>query len=195
MAWAALAAVAVGSAMQLGGALTQSDALKQAGAQQRIEKNFEAQQMEQNATQTVASSQRQAMAERRQAQLVASRALALGGSSGAGLTDPTMAGILTDIASEGSYRSALALYEGEDRARKMRMGAEAAEYEGEVLERGAHQKAKAVRTTGYGSVMQGLGSMGMKYGMGSGTGGSGGTSLSSGTGFVDAGTPSYANYG
>lgn len=189
---AALALVAVGTLMQVGGGLSAADAMKAQGTQQRVEKNFEAQQMRENAGQEVAASQRQAIDVNHQYKLIASRALALGGASGAGMSDPTMAGILTDIGAEGSYKAATAIYEGASKARKLEIGAEGAEIEGEVAEKAGYAKAKAMQTQVIGSVLQSAGSMGMyaKYGMGNPTPTGGGTaSLFSGTKLFGYGEP------
>lgn len=192
MAWAALAATLVGTAMQVGGQMTQASAAAQAGQQQFLAKQFEADQLDQNAGQVEAAAQRQAQIERRQANLIASRALAIGGASGAGLSDPTMAGILTDIEAEGSYRAASAIYEGADRARRMRMGADAAMFEGGMLLQGGQTRSRAMRTAAVGTLLQGAGSLYGKYGMG---GPKNSPSISSASGYYDAGTPLFNPYG
>lgn len=71
----------------------------------------------QAAGQERAKSQYAAAEQRRQAALVASRARAVAGASGGGVTDPTMVDITAELAGEGERRALTAMYEGEDRAR------------------------------------------------------------------------------
>lgn len=69
----------------------------------------------------VAASQRHAIEERRQADLAASRALAVAAASGGGVSDPTIVQTLSNIRGEGALRASIALYEGEERARQIRI--------------------------------------------------------------------------
>jgi hypothetical protein len=69
----------------------------------------------------VAASQRTAAEELRQADLVASRALAVAAASGGGVSDPTVVDILARTRGEGVYRANVALYEGEERSRAIRI--------------------------------------------------------------------------
>lgn len=88
--------------------------------QQRVMAEFEAVEAERRAGASIAISQRQASEERRQANLVASRALAVAASSGGGVNDPTMIRVIANARGEGAVRAANALYEGEARARQLR---------------------------------------------------------------------------
>jgi len=87
----------------------------------RIYQDFQDWASERQAGVVVAASQRTAMEERRQANLAASRALAVAASSGGGVSDPTMVDILSRIRGEGGLRASVALYEGEERARQIRL--------------------------------------------------------------------------
>ena len=82
-------------------------------------------QAEREAGQVKAVSQRVALEERRQGELAASRALAVAAASGAGVSDPTMVQVITDAQGEAAYRAAIALYEGEAKARQLRLEAAA----------------------------------------------------------------------
>jgi len=104
------------------------------GQQARAAGKFTADQLRQNAGQARASSQRQAYNVEEQSKMVMSRALAVAASSGGGASDPGVINIMAKIASEGAYRKAVALYEGEDAARRMGMQADAAEYEGQSIQ-------------------------------------------------------------
>lgn len=97
------------------------------GMDARRSADYRAGQLEQEAGQARAMSQRKAIEERRRANLVASslRAKAEGGAG-----DPTVTDLAGDIYTEGEYRAMLSLYEGEERASGMESAAAASRYEG-----------------------------------------------------------------
>jgi hypothetical protein len=192
MAWAPLVFQIAGVAIAAYGAISQASAQKKASAQAESLKQFEAAQMEQNAGQELAASQRRAMEERRRATMLASRALAVGAASGGG-TSGSVEEIISDIAGEGAYRAGLEIFGGEDRARRLRMGAEGARYEGSSI-------ASYGRSQATGSMISGLGRAGLgayslydKYGRGGPTSDIG--SGSYGGSYPDAGTPTDARFG
>jgi hypothetical protein len=129
---------------------------------------FEAQQLERNAITEIATAQRAAGEERRRAGIAESRALALAAASGGGASDPTVVRIMSELSGEGAYRSAVALYEGEERARQMLLGAEARRIEGRYGLEGGLASARAYQTIATGSLLTGAGKIGMtlydKYG-------------------------------
>jgi hypothetical protein len=116
-------ALAAGTLAGAAGAISSGNAQKAAGEQQSRVMEYQARvrerealALEQNAGQERASAQRAAIEENRKADLVSSRAKAVGAASGAGSLDPTMVDILGGIETEGAYRAATALAQGEDRA-------------------------------------------------------------------------------
>ena len=106
-----------------------------------------------------ASSQREAIEERRQSRLVQSRGLAVAAASGAGADDPTVVNLLANLEGEGEYRALTALYEGNERAIGM-----------EDQARARRKEAKNIKTAGIinaASTMLGAGSsMYDRYGSG-----------------------------
>lgn len=66
----------------------------------------------------------------RRAELLASRARAVAGASGAGAGDPTVNNIVSDINAGGEYDAASALYSGDFMAEGLRANAAASEREG-----------------------------------------------------------------
>lgn len=166
MAWAPLAIMAVGAILGAAGQYQQGRIARKQGEAMQQAKAFEAEQLDENAGQAVAASQRQAMEQRRRASLVASRALALSAASGAGASDPTIENIISDIDGEGEYRAAVALYEGEERARRMRLGADAALFEGDMAAATGRAQGRAATVGALGSLAMAGGSMYAKYGMG-----------------------------
>lgn len=139
-------------------------------------REFEAQQLEQNAGQAIASGQHQAFDQRRLAQLVQSRALAVAAAGGGGASDVTVQNMIGKIAGEGAYRSAVSLYEGEDKARSMRLAAATRRMEGELAIEGGEAAAEAYKTKGMSGILSGAGSLFSKYA------GSGDAALISGPG-------------
>jgi hypothetical protein len=95
----------------------------QAGAKRKEAAYFEANVLETNATQAVAVAQRNMMDAQRVAKLAESRATALAAASGGGATSPTALNVISNIAKEGSYNAARALYQGEETARILRLQA------------------------------------------------------------------------
>lgn len=148
MAWIMYLGTALGA---LGQYEQGQDASRNARANATIQE-FEAVQYEQRAKQEVASSQRAALEEERRSRIVQSAVVARA-QGGAG--DPTVVDILSDLADEGAYRSAVALYEGQERARQARMGATAARYEASGYRRAGSDYATAGRLAAAGTLASG----------------------------------------
>ena len=116
--------------MMAASAFTDAYSLRQQGhiqrtrlERERLFNEFRQWAAERSAGVVVAASQRQANEELRQADLVASRALAVAAASGGGVSDPTVVDILARTRGEGVYRASQALYEGEERSRSIRISA------------------------------------------------------------------------
>ena len=115
---------------------------------------YQAEQLRINAGQAVAAGQRDAEDVDRQTRLITSRALAVAAASGGGASDPTVVNTIADVAAEGAYRRALALYHGEAAARVLNMDADTAVYS-------SKRQAGAARLSAVGGVM-GAGATGLK---------------------------------
>ena len=177
--WWMLAAQVAMSVMQKQQAASASAGLDKAAAsqaEQRGERDkaaayYEAEQYRQQASAAQAFGQIESAEERRQSRLAISRMMAVAAASGAGASDPTVVNLIARQAGEGAYRSAVALYEGEERARTLRMSAEARKYEGDraLIESGEsaaayRSRAKSTkRAAGLGMLAEGL-SLYSKYG-------------------------------
>lgn len=202
MAWLPIVATVAGTIMQVAGQMSQASAVKRqseasaleasraaesarlAGEQAQQSRHFEAEQQRVNAQQEQAAAQRSALEEQRRARLVASRALAVAGASGAGVSDPSVMNLLADLEGEGAYRSALSIYSGEDRARSLRMGAASSDYEGVLaadtgrrqgsqydlqasnIRAAGRDRASALRFGALGTLVSGGSALYTKYGMG-----------------------------
>jgi hypothetical protein len=110
--------------------------IQQAGA-------YQAEQLRVNAGQAQAAAQKDAEDVQRRTDLVTSRALAVAAAGGGGASDPSVVNTIAGIAQEGAYRKAVALYRGDEEARRMTMQAEATQYE-------AGSRAAAERNTAIG---------------------------------------------
>lgn len=166
MAWVAAAAMIAGTLLQMKGQRDQAKVTQQQGAAFATSKSFEAEQLESNALQTQAAAQREAFEHERQARIVASRALAVAGASGAGVSDPTVMDVIADIDGVGALRKATAIYQGAERARHMRMAAAGARFEGYTGQETANDAADAGMLSALGSGIAGGGSLYSRYGMG-----------------------------
>lgn len=156
----------IGTILGFIGNMKAAGASSSAGKAQRAAADFEAAQIRQLAVQTVASSQRDAATERLKQELLTSRAIAVAGASGGGVTDPTVSRIISDITGRGTYNQAVALYQGEEKARQMNLSADAKTYEGAIAEQGGEQRAAAYRMGALGGLATGGASLYGKYGMG-----------------------------
>lgn len=168
---------ATSSILQLGGGLAAALGARRAGENERRALQFQAAQLEQNAGQAIAASQRQAAEERRKAGLVASRALAVAAAGGGSASDTTVQNIIANLDAEGAYRSWSALYEGEEKARQLRMGAAGKRYEGDFAAQGGRQKSVAYGLAGFGGAANSAASFYSKYGRGGPSGGTGDSAL------------------
>lgn len=107
------------------------------GAAAKDAADYQATQLRQNAGTAEAVGQRQALDVDQQTAMIQSRALAVAAASGGGASDPGVINIMAQNAAEGAYRKAMALYNGEDKARLLNMQADATEYEGKVAKSNA----------------------------------------------------------
>jgi hypothetical protein len=123
----------VGSSPQatvLGNSITAGSQIE-GGLAQRRAADFEAAQDNVNAGQQQAAAQRAAYDQDRRTNLTISRARAVAGASGAGVSDGTVNDVVQRIAGEGAYRSQLALYQGDEAARALNTRADAARFMGQ----------------------------------------------------------------
>ena len=137
----AVAAAVASTVLSSVGAVQQGNAQKKAA-------NYQAAQREQQAGQDRATSQRQAIGQRKQANLVASRTRANAAASGGGAFDPNVVDILGDIEGQGEYNALSALFNGEERARGMEMQASAARYQGRQAQTAGYTKAASTLLDG-----------------------------------------------
>lgn len=117
---------------------------QQTAQNEMVAAEFEARQADYLATQAIAISHREAFEQRRIAVLLASKTLANAAGSGASASDPTVVDLLSNIYAEGAYRSALAMYEGEEQARSYGVAAQARRLSGKSAASAALSEGKSV---------------------------------------------------
>lgn len=137
----------IGNAMDVFGNVMSAFGAADDGRADRVAAEYRAAQMRVGAGQELAASQREAITAQQQSKRIASRALAVAAASGGGASDPTVVKLISDISAEGAYRQAIALYEGQDRARTLMAQADATEYEGKLA-------AKAGNRSGIGGLIK-----------------------------------------
>ncbi len=139
-------------------------------------------QLEQQAGQERAQSQRAAEEQRRRLDRAQSSLQARAAASGAGALDPTVLDIAGELEEEGEYRALAALYEGEEAGRGLeysaaleRLSGQGAAYSAATRSRATRRGAGLARTRGITTALSGLGSAAGstatlldKYGGGSG---------------------------
>lgn len=171
-----------GTFLQAWGVLSGGRSARIAGERAKVAAEFQALQEEEQAGISIALAQRSAAEERRQAGMQASRALAVAAASGGGVSDPTIVRLIAATRGEGVYRANVDLYEGEARARELRLQAAATRVGGaDAAAEGVRKQTGALFSAAGVAAKGGL-SLYAKYGMkGPGTapasGGSGDANL------------------
>lgn len=128
----------MGSAQQSAAQRAAGDAAYQAAVARNQALQNEAKQREDQANAEQAAAQRKAIEEKRKAGILAGRAGAVMAASGAGVDTRIISGIL----GEGDYNKDVALYEGDDRAQKLRYQATLNRFEGDqAVKRGQYSKS------------------------------------------------------
>lgn len=167
---------ASGTAQAVAGADQAAAAARTNAARRAEEAKFEGDQLRVNAGQEVAAGQAAAAEQRRQGVLTQSRAIAVAAAGGGSLADPTVVNILARNAGEGVYRAGLALYQGNERARQMRMAATGKDLEasadiagGDATAEGYRLRGQAEATRGVAGMLGSASTLFGKYGGGGGT--------------------------
>ena len=118
------------------------------GRQAKAASKFEARQMEYNAGQREAAGQQEAIKARRESDILASRALAIAGASGAGTVDPNVLRIVSGIKGEGEYNAQMSRYNAKSGAESMRAQARATRMEGKNAQKAGWINAGATVLSG-----------------------------------------------
>ena len=142
----------IGLAIAAFGAITSASGARKEGKRQaargREQKIFD----EIAAGQTIAVGQRRALEEKRQAKLMASRAVAVAAAGG---ISQDIDNLIADIEGEGVYRASIAMYEAETEAERLKFSGLMAERTGRDLESAARKRSLGIILTGAGSLYRG----------------------------------------
>lgn len=141
--------------LSVGGQLSRTQATRAVGIRRQAASEFEAGQLDQDAEVSRGIGMAAGQYETTKASLVMSKQLALAAASGAGASDPSIVDIISRTAGEGSYRAALAMYQGESQARLDMMRAAAARYEGRTALSDSEVAADAQETGALSTVLSG----------------------------------------
>lgn len=159
-----------GTALQIAGSFQKANAYGTAAKRATDSAEYQAKQLEINAGQEQAAAQRDSANQELQTKIAMSRALAVASASGGGASDPTIINLMARMAGEGQYRSMVALYQGDERARSLRDQASATRYSGELAAADYRAAERSARTTaGFrvaSTVIDGASSLFKKYGQG-----------------------------
>lgn len=213
MSWVAVgvggASLALGAYSSMQGrdaAGKEAEMQRRSGAVRKQAAELEATTLEQQASNSIGSAQRDMLDLQRQSRLAQSRTIALAAASGGGASSaPTVGKLVGDLAKEGSYNAARALYAGEERGRLMRLQAKELRTMGEFAVVGGNisgsvveGRAKANELANAGTFVSNAGGLYSKYGgrgpSGAGPGATGTATPASEftyTGLDSAGGPAY----
>lgn len=161
---ASMGATAVGGAISAAGTLASGNYAKTAGEMQQQAKNFEATQLEQNASNEIASSQRVMLDDQERGRLAMSTSRARAGASGvnAGVGSPLENE--GELAARSSYHAAMDLWQGQTNATGLQNRSAGARYSGQLDEIGGEEKQSASVLAALGTLAGSAGSMAKTYG-------------------------------
>jgi len=103
------------TALLIGGSVLGAAGSVIGGIQAQQQADYQAKVQRRQAEEARAASQREAIRRAREARYVLSRQQAIAAASGGSATDPTVLDLMGDVAGEGEYQKAAALYEGNAR--------------------------------------------------------------------------------
>lgn len=153
-------AIAFSSGLGAMGQILGGNAMVTAAKRRREAADFEARQLEINAGQAKAASQRQAYFQNLEGEQLIS---AIRARAGAGGTDPTVMNIIGRALERQAYNVKAAFYGGEDKARTMQIQAASKRYEGELGVEDARAGRRAAYLAAGGTLAAGGASIYQKY--------------------------------
>jgi hypothetical protein len=161
LALGSMAASAVGGAMSASGTLAGGSYAAQAGQMQQTAANYQAAQLESNATQAIASSQRQMLDARLKTNLAISTSTANAAANGVNAGTGSAATNVGNLAARGKYQQAMDLFNGESTATGLRNQAQGIRYTGQMEEIGGEEQQSASKLAALGTL---AGSVGTGFG-------------------------------
>jgi hypothetical protein len=152
------AMIGITSGLKAASSWMQGDAAVASAGRQQQAAEFQARQLEVNAGQAKAASQRNAYFEQLKGEQLVS---AIKARAGAGASDPSVLNIIAQSMERQAYNMEAALYAGKDKARGMRMQAKAARYQGQLAMADAKAAKRAYRAQAFGHILGGMAQAGL----------------------------------
>lgn len=138
------ALLAASTVMTAGSQIMSGNAAQRQSVATKKASNTTAKQIEENAANEAAYSQRVALEELRQSDLMASRLRALAAHGGGSTQDVGITNLLAMVDNEGKLNAATALFEGRQRAKGLKVKADVTRQEGQM----AYEEGSAKRRAG-----------------------------------------------
>lgn len=157
---------AAGSVLSAYGTILAGNAAARQGEAQQTAFNYQADELRQQAGQTRAASQRTADNSRLAGDYAISRARAVAGASGGGVTDPTVNTVVGNLAGRSEYNALSDLFTGEERARGLETQAGLDNFQGDQAYRAGQTKKKLAYIQAGATVLGSGSDLYSKYGMG-----------------------------
>ena len=144
--------------LSIAGTISASNAQAAQGRAAQQQANYEATQENQNANNAAGSAERAVIAQNKNTALVESNAVGAAAGQGGTSTDPTVETNSAIIATEGNYRAANAMYEGNAKAQAFRNQAAGDIYQGNLTNQAAQTRSQTTLINGASSLFQKYGS-------------------------------------
>ena len=159
-----MGAQGVGGVLSAGATLAGGNYAAQAGQMQKTASYSKAKQLEENAGQAIASSQRQMFDTQQRTRLAISTARARGAASGVDVGVGSPAAVQGELAGRGSYQALMDMFNGQSAATGLDNQANAARFEGDAAEIEGEAKQTASYLAAAGTLAGSAGSMASTYG-------------------------------
>ena len=163
MAELALIATAASAGLTAMGTIAAGKSAEAQGRARQQASEFEAKQLDIQATDEKAAAQRDMLQFRRQKNLALSREQTVAAGSGFSATDPTSLAIADEISKYGTYQEQLALFGGTARERDLQLAASGRRFEGETALALGRAQRNASYLNAAGTIIGGVSSMAEKY--------------------------------
>lgn len=160
----AVGATVAGAGVKAYGSLASGSYAAEAGRLKQQEANFQADQLEQNASQAIAAGQRTMFDAQTRARMLGSQIAARAESSGISSDTGSPVALAGQIAGRGSFQAAMDLFNGLSTATGLRNKAAGIRYTGELEKLGGEQAQKASYLAAGADLLSGFGSAAKIYG-------------------------------
>jgi hypothetical protein len=161
---ASMASTAVAGGISAYGTLAGGAAAKQAGDIQQQEADYQAAQLKQNASQAIASGQRQSLDTALKTRLAISTARANAAGNGVNAGTGSAAEAQGQLAKRGSYNAAMDMFNGRSTATGLMNQAAGVTYSGQAAELAGQEQQSASYLAAAGTLAGSAGSMAKSYG-------------------------------